>query len=285
MPPTFDQECFFIAPIGAEGSEERRRSDQVLQYIVMEAAKQLGLEAIRADQISAPGQINHQVLEHLQQARAVVADLSGQNPNVFYELGVRHSFNLPCVLIAETGETLPFDLVQARTIFFNHRDLESAARCRQQIVAHLSEAFGGSVDSPVTSALDVASLRVGSPVERQVGELVHTTAELAQEVQGLRLAAAGAEGGPWPSGLDARARLAGEVFTMAKDVFNTLATQGVVPADRQLLVALVNAAASIALPPKEGLPDDAIARALPRSGGSTVDAGAAEGLVGMAGSA
>src|SRR5215472_415378 len=123
------EECFFIAPIGQEGSDERKRSDGVLKFIVARAAEQLGLRAVRGDAIGEPGQITLQVIEHVIGAKAAVADLTGRNPNVYYELAVRHAANLPVVLIAEVGEQLEFDIAQMRTIFVDHRDLESADKC------------------------------------------------------------------------------------------------------------------------------------------------------------
>ena len=63
--PKLDKECFFIAPIGAEGSEERHRSDGLLEFIVDRAAQELELTAVRADQIAEPGQITIQVIDHV----------------------------------------------------------------------------------------------------------------------------------------------------------------------------------------------------------------------------
>jgi hypothetical protein len=78
--PTLEQECFFIAPIGKDGSEERNRSDGVLEFIVARAAQELGLRAVRADQLAEPGQITLQVIEHVLGAKAAVADLTSRNP-------------------------------------------------------------------------------------------------------------------------------------------------------------------------------------------------------------
>ena len=77
--------CFFIAPIGAEGSETRKRSDTVLKHIVGPVARELGFEALRADHISEPGLITHQVIQHLVADPIVVADLTEHNANVFYD--------------------------------------------------------------------------------------------------------------------------------------------------------------------------------------------------------
>lgn len=182
MPGVSDlqHECFFIAPIGAEGTQERRRSDGVLEFVVKRAAAEVGLTAVRGDQIAEPGQITLQVIEHVLGARAAVVDLTDLNPNVFYELAVRHTARLPVALIAEKDCPLPFDIAQMRTIFFEHTDLKSADECRRSIVSHLSEALDGAVDSPIATSVDVQSLQSGSIVERNVAELVTTVEEMAK---------------------------------------------------------------------------------------------------------
>ena len=48
----FERECFFIAPIGEEGSQVRKRSDPVHKHIVSPAAKEAGLKAVRADELA-----------------------------------------------------------------------------------------------------------------------------------------------------------------------------------------------------------------------------------------
>ena len=73
--PKLNEECFFIAPIGADGSSERERSDGILEFIVGAAAQELGLTAVRADQLAEPGQITLQVIDHILGARAAVADV------------------------------------------------------------------------------------------------------------------------------------------------------------------------------------------------------------------
>jgi hypothetical protein len=176
--PQLERECFFIGPIGPDNSEERNRSDGVLEFIVARAAKELGLEAIRGDQLAEPGQITLQVIEHVLGAKAAVADLTGRNPNVYYELAIRHTAKLPTVLICERGETLPFDIASMRTIFFSHTDLRDADRCRAEIVRQLRKALDGSVDSPVTASVDLQRLQAGNTVERTVAELVTGVSQL-----------------------------------------------------------------------------------------------------------
>lgn len=179
--PDMEEECFFIAPIGSEGSTTRNRSDGVLEFIVQKAAQELGLTAVRGDQIAEPGQINLQVLDHILRAKAAVADLTDLNPNVFYELAVRHTAKLPVVLIADKSCDIPFDIAQMRIIQFDHTDLKSADNCRAQIVSHLKQVLtSGNAESPISTTLDVLSMQVGSPVERSVAEIVTGVEEVAR---------------------------------------------------------------------------------------------------------
>jgi hypothetical protein len=177
----FDKECFFIAPIGSDESDERKRSDGIFDFIVAPAASELGLKAIRADHIGQPGIITTQVIAHVLESKAAVVDLSGLNPNVFYELAIRHTAQRPTALIAEINCDLPFDIAQMRTIFFNHTDLRSANDCKLQIVEQLRDAIDkGSTDSPIGAAIDIQGLQTGSAIERMVADLVEKTETLAR---------------------------------------------------------------------------------------------------------
>ncbi len=177
----FDRECFFMAPIGPADSEIRERSDLIKDLVVARAAKELGLHVVRADDLNTPGQITHQVIEHVLNAKTAVADLTGKNANVFYELAVRHLLALPAALLVEHDELddLPFDVNQMRTIAYDPdspRSLDAAAR---QLTDHIREGLDGAVDSPTTVVLDREALRSGSPLEQ-------TVADVAGKVDGLR---------------------------------------------------------------------------------------------------
>jgi hypothetical protein len=89
--------CFYITPIGSEESPERKHSDLFMSAIVQPALEELGLTVIRADQIGEPGMITTQVLECLKRSKLAIADLSYLNPNVFYEVALRHALKLPVV--------------------------------------------------------------------------------------------------------------------------------------------------------------------------------------------
>jgi len=121
----FESTCFYIAPIGDEGSEPRKHSDLFLGSIVEPALETFGLQVIRADSIDKPGIITRRIIDYIMRSRLVIADLSFHNPNVFYELALRHAIKLPIVQLIRSTDKLPFDVNQMRTISIDTTDIYS----------------------------------------------------------------------------------------------------------------------------------------------------------------
>jgi len=118
----FSKICFYISPIGDENSEQRKHADFFMEYIIKPAVKEFSLKVVRADQMGKPGMIGKQVIEHILKSRLVIADLSFHNPNVFYELCLRHTTRLPTVQVKRAQDTIPFDINQYRTVPIETRD-------------------------------------------------------------------------------------------------------------------------------------------------------------------
>lgn len=114
--------CFFIAPIGNDSSEERKHSDMFLESLVTRSLEGEGFEVVRADRIADPGMISGQIIDYLLHSALVIADLSFHNPNVFYELAIRHMVGKPTIHLIRTGDNIPFDVKDFRTIVINTTD-------------------------------------------------------------------------------------------------------------------------------------------------------------------
>jgi len=153
--------CFVIAPIGEPNSDVRKRSDQVFTHVIEPAAEACGYRAQRPHEIPDPGIITRQIIDRLINDPMVVADLTGHNANVFYELAIRHATRKPLVQMIEEGEQIPFDVSAVRTIKINHRDLDSAAAARRELERHIRSAENDplQVDNPITSAIDLKRLQ------------------------------------------------------------------------------------------------------------------------------
>jgi len=181
--------CFVIAPIGKENSDVRLRSDQVLKHIINPAANDCGYETVRADQISEPGLITSQVIQHVVDDPLVIADLTGWNPNVFYELSLRHALKKPVVQIIQANENIPFDISASRTIFVDHHDLDSVAKAKEEIVRQIKavEKNPTDVDTPISVAIELQLLRQSeNPLEKSNAEILTTLSDIRSTLIDLR---------------------------------------------------------------------------------------------------
>ena len=117
---TEEKVCFVVSPIGKEGTEPYNKFKEVLEYIIKPAVDSscLKLKVLRADDINHAGSFIKDILENILNSYVVIADLTDQNPNVFYELGVRHSISPRTVLIAQNMDSVPSDLREYRTIVY-----------------------------------------------------------------------------------------------------------------------------------------------------------------------
>jgi hypothetical protein len=80
--------------------------------------KKVGYRTLRADQMVAPGQIIDEIFLALQRAGAIVADVTGRNANVLYEIGLAHAMGKPTVLITQDMSHVPFDVASYRVIVY-----------------------------------------------------------------------------------------------------------------------------------------------------------------------
>lgn len=151
----WDSTCFYITPIGAEGSDARKHSDLFLESLIEPAMAELNLSVVRADKIGNPGMITTNILEHLKRSRLVIADLSLLNPNVFYEMALRHACRLPIVQIIRKADRLPFDVNQVNSVIIDTSDIYSLV---PKIETHRSE-----IATLARQALDDPQ-HVGNPI-------------------------------------------------------------------------------------------------------------------------
>lgn len=144
-----EKKCFVVMPIGARGSERRQMADAVYHHIIQESIEPLGYECQRADEIPESGVITEQIKGGLREADLVVADLTERNPNVFYEVGIRHALNQPLITISQ-GDlgSLPFDWANMRSIGYNPTELDSVAKAKKDIGLFVNRIEKGHKPTP-----------------------------------------------------------------------------------------------------------------------------------------
>jgi hypothetical protein len=183
-----EKTCVVIAPIGETESPVRKRSDQILKFVIEPAVKSCGYEALRADRIAEPGLITTQVIQHVLNDPMVIADLTGRNPNVYYELAIRHAIRKPYVQIIQEGELLPFDITWVRTIAVNYPELEGVDKAKTEIISQIK--FLEESDTPVDSSISVgvtleALRRSANPEDRQLADVFTAITELRTELASI----------------------------------------------------------------------------------------------------
>ncbi len=181
------KECFIIMPI--KSGEEYEIHLNRFQHIIKPAIEEFQLDgkqvykAIRGDFISETGSITQSVIEKIYKSEIVLADLTTLNPNVFYELGVRHSLRQKTILIALKGTELPFDIGDLRVIYY--KDQVGAEKTVIPLIQKLLKRFQKSDvnDSPIFKALPI--LKNKNSIE--IKELIAERESLKSELKELRL--------------------------------------------------------------------------------------------------
>jgi pyrimidine operon attenuation protein/uracil phosphoribosyltransferase len=149
--------CFVIMPSGNHGEYEKgpRESDFIYNDIIRPAAMQaLGDDIIihREADKRVPGAITREIVKNAALADVVIVDLTGQNPNVFFELGIRYALRSSMtVLIKQKTAEVPFDIRVYRCVEYDPL-FEGVERSRNDIARAISEAVsaaGGQSDSLV----------------------------------------------------------------------------------------------------------------------------------------
>jgi hypothetical protein len=146
--------CFVIGPIGSEGSDIRKHADMFLEGVVKVAVENLGYHVERSDEVAEPGMINDRVIHAVIHAELAIADLTFNNPNAFYELGIRHAALKPVIHFAQKGTELPFDSMGYRTIIEDITGWNGIVGARERIQQALKAVRkpGYQVSNPITQA-------------------------------------------------------------------------------------------------------------------------------------
>jgi len=188
-----NRQVFIVSPIGAAGTEVRRRADQVLKHIIIPSMIECGFkedEVVRADTISNPGAITHQITSAIINADLVIADLTDTNANVFYELAIRHVLRRPYVQICDINTTLPFDVKDQRTIMFDFKDLDSVAEAKVLLVNFSNSALNNpdGLMTPIHEGLVIEGLlNSEKPSDQVLGQLMEKVTDLSNQVIRMNL--------------------------------------------------------------------------------------------------
>lgn len=155
--------CFVIMSIGDQvvgdvkvtAIELKRRYDDLIKEALV--AAEPNLEIVRADDVKISGTITSDVLRRLMHSDVVVADVTFPNPNVFYELGVRHACRVGTIIIKDRAVNgTPFDIAHQRHIPYDNTPtgLKDLSKQFRQYFDH----YARNPSQPDNQLLELASL-------------------------------------------------------------------------------------------------------------------------------
>ncbi|MFF7894856.1 hypothetical protein ACFZDI_23745 [Streptomyces sp. NPDC007907] len=180
--------CFVIMPIRKPGTPEHEYFRTLRDVVIDPVIRNLGFTVTRADDIAKGGAIVSGIVQHLAHADLVIADLTDLNPNVFYELGVRHALRGKgtVMMVDTTRSEVPFDLKPYRMIEFGP-DLKGIEKLRELLDrfarAVIEESADTGKDSPVHDGLPSLPENIFAHAEGSVeGELREENARLRQSL-------------------------------------------------------------------------------------------------------
>lgn len=154
------RKCFIITPIGNDNSDIFRKARGVIESVIKPILLDYGFYDIKpAYEINVSGMINTQIINRIVEDDLVIANLTGNNPNVMYELCLRHVVAKPIIHICEKGTALPFDIKDSRTIFFTD-DMLGAEELKKDMKSFMNEISyeEDNIDNPVYNALKYKKL-------------------------------------------------------------------------------------------------------------------------------
>ena len=105
--------CFYLCPFSEP-------FNTIYKDHIVKVVKDSGLTIERADEIFGTEPIIEDIWEGINSAQIIIADVTGRNPNVMYEIGIAHTVGKPVVIITQDMNDVPFDLKHYRCIVYNY---------------------------------------------------------------------------------------------------------------------------------------------------------------------
>src|SRR5215510_5810234 len=182
----YTKTCFVIMPFGKKKVGDREVDFDFIYHEVFAPAIQatrlpegsgVGLEPKRTDQDFFAGDISQEMFGYLEYSRFALADISGLNANVFYELGVRHrSHEAGTAVFRQAGTPVPFDINTIKAFDYEYQPSENVPKSRELSTKILTESLRyNRLDSPVQKALLAQRGRAAqTPSGRNVEDLLRT---------------------------------------------------------------------------------------------------------------
>lgn len=110
-PRSGPKRCFLVMPFGQPWSDE-------VHSTIRSVCESRGVQAVRGDDIFTPTDILEDIWQGINGSDFIVADITGRNPNVLYELGIAHTLGKPVLILTQSADDVPIDLGTRRMLIY-----------------------------------------------------------------------------------------------------------------------------------------------------------------------
>lgn len=191
--------CFVIMPISDQPDYEPGHFDLIYNDIIKIACEKAGYTAVRADEVKQTNMIHKDILQKILDAPMAICDLSSNNPNVMFELGIRQAFDKPTVLIKDNRTKSIFDLSPLRhTEYYSTHKYRDVLKSQDIVTSAILSTENASKDDKNINSLikllslpDAASLKQADDVDnssinymilQQIGDIRQNMKALSRKV-------------------------------------------------------------------------------------------------------
>ena len=151
--------CFVIMPFGDKPNTDGRvlDFDKIYTHLIKKTVESLDIKCVRCDEIGESGWIHSKMFTHIYEADIAIVDITSLNPNVFYELGVRHALaDSVTVILRRKGEGIPFNIQGLQIIEYDPEDVESVEETKKKLADFINNGIKlRRKDSPIHEVLDL----------------------------------------------------------------------------------------------------------------------------------
>lgn len=156
------KKCFVIMPFTTPSSyKEADHFQKVYNTIIKPAVKMAGFEAVRVDEDKICDSIIDKIWKNIIECDMAICDLSGRNPNVMYELGIRQAYDKPVVLIQDDVTDRIFDVSAISTVSYSsERIYEKVQEDQKRIADAITETYKGKNPSPILTAYKLSKAEI-----------------------------------------------------------------------------------------------------------------------------
>ena len=166
------KDCLLFHLSAKKGNPIREASDEKFDFVYEPVLKELNYDPVRADKETTPNSISRDIINRVINSDLILADVTDENPNVFYELAVRNAVKKPVIIMMAAGQKLPFDIKDKRAIVLDMTKNRQWLAAKEKLKAYIQNAENDpdSASESILSGL-ILILVTNSPNKEQEKEL------------------------------------------------------------------------------------------------------------------